>query len=419
MPNQSVRISKTIVENAPVPVTGQTFIRDTDLQGFAVRITPSGARSYILEKRIEGRNRRYTLGRHGELTAVQARKLAQVRLGQIAMGIDPIAERRKQLQRATTLRACFADFEKARRHLSEKTLYDYNRVLKVALNDWLAKPITSIKPDMVMRRFQRISDDRGEAYANLTMRALRAILNFAMASSDDGSGDPLLISNPVSVLTRTRSWHKPQRRQTVIKMHELRPWFEAVESLRDPADPFGFGATMADYQLVLLFTGLRRGEAARLRWSDIDLEDRTLYLRKTKNGERITLPLSEYVWHLFQRRQQNVFSNYVFPGRDGRGPLIEPKKQINRVIERSGIVYTLHDLRRTFITIAESLDISPYAIKRLVNHKMSNDVTSGYIVSDTERLRRPAQKIADFILSAFEGNARNVVPFPSAASVPV
>ena len=82
------------------------------------------------------------------------------------------------------------------------------------------------------------------------------------------------------------------------------------------------------------------------------------------------------------------------------------------VIERSGICYTLHDLRRSFITVAESLDIPPYAIKRLVNHKMSNDVTAGYIVSDLERLRRPAQSIADFLCRAFDGEARNVVPFP-------
>lgn len=120
------------------------------------------------------------------------------------MGIDPIAEHRRQLQRATTLRACFEDFRKALCHLIQKTLYDYDRVLRVAIGDWVSRSISAIKPDMVMRRFQRITDERGEAYANLTMRALRAILNFAMASYDDGTGVPILVSNPVAVLTRTR-----------------------------------------------------------------------------------------------------------------------------------------------------------------------------------------------------------------------
>jgi integrase len=414
MANQWVRINKTTVENAPIPERGQAFLRDTDLKGFGLRITANGTRSYIVEKRIEGRIRRMTLGRHGELTPVQARKLAQMKLGQIAMGIDPVAERRRQVQQGTTLKTCFEDFKKARKHLSDKTLYDYDRVLRVSLKDWRHQPISRITAPMVVTRFQKLSIDRGEAYANLTMRTLRSLLNFALAQYDDGTGTSVLPNNPVAVLTRTRAWHKSSRRQTVIKLHELRSWHAAVESLRDPDDVMSFGDTMADYQLVLLMTGLRRGEAARLRWPDIDLEDRALHLRKTKNGESITLPMSEYVWHLFERRQINVFSNYIFPGRDGRGPLIEPKKQINKVIESSGIHYTLHDLRRTFITIAESLDIPPYAIKRLVNHKMSNDVTAGYIVSDLERLRRPAQKIADFLLRAFDGEARHIIPFPRA-----
>lgn len=58
----------------------------------------------------------------------------------------------------------------------------------------------------------------------------------------------------------------------------------------------------------------------------------------------------------------------------------------------------MHDLRRTFITIAESLDIPAYALKRLLNHKMNGDVTAGYIMLDVERLRNPMQMIADHIL---------------------
>ena len=64
----------------------------------------------------------------------------------------------------------------------------------------------------------------------------------------------------------------------------------------------------------------------------------------------------------------------------------------------SGVSFSAHDLRRTFITIAESLDISVYALKRLLNHKMINDVTAGYIITDVYRLRVPMQKITDYIL---------------------
>ncbi|CAH1904754.1 hypothetical protein NTGHW29_360083 [Candidatus Nitrotoga sp. HW29] len=71
-----------------------------------------------------------------------------------------------------------------------------------------------------------------------------------------------------------------------------------------------------------------------------------------------------------------------------------------KVILESGVTFTIHDLRRTFITIAESQDISAYALKRLLNHKMNNDVTAGYIINDVERLREPMQKITSYLLKS-------------------
>jgi len=70
-----------------------------------------------------------------------------------------------------------------------------------------------------------------------------------------------------------------------------------------------------------------------------------------------------------------------------------------------------HDLRRTFVTVAEGADISPMALKALVNHALGNDVTSGYVQMTTERLREPAQRVADRLralcgIAAPEGVAR-------------
>lgn len=63
---------------------------------------------------------------------------------------------------------------------------------------------------------------------------------------------------------------------------------------------------------------------------------------------------------------------------------------MEKVISHSGIQFIIHDLRRTFIMIAEGLDISAYAVKRLANHKMKHDITSSYTVTDVERLRNLA-----------------------------
>lgn len=67
----------------------------------------------------------------------------------------------------------------------------------------------------------------------------------------------------------------------------------------------------------------------------------------------------------------------------------------NRVRPKSGIIFKLHDLRRTFLTMGEKLDVPPYALKRLVNHSVSNDMTGRYLVLDIERLRSHMCRISD------------------------
>ena len=64
---------------------------------------------------------------------------------------------------------------------------------------------------------------------------------------------------------------------------------------------------------------------------------------------------------------------YVFPGKDGTGSPVEPKRRIARVNEVGNVVFTLHDLHRTFATIAEGLDITGYTLKRLLDHTIHGD----------------------------------------------
>ena len=75
----------------------------------------------------------------------------------------------------------------------------------------------------------------------------------------------------------------------------------------------------------------------------------------------------------------------------------------------------MHDLRRLFITQAVALDLSTFAVKRLVNHSMGSDVTSRYVVSDAEGLRGSIPKIEDRLLTLAEAkHPTKVVPIKSA-----
>lgn len=398
-----VRITKSVVDRLNAPVAGQTFTRDSELKGFAVRITTSGAKSFILEKRIDGKVKRLTLGRYPELTVEQARKEAHKLLGHIATGRNPTAEKKQKELQATTLQQAFKDFLLARKNLKPRTLYDYQRLMKVAFPDWQNKPLVDISKEMVAKRHTKIGTERGEAYANLAMRFLRALFNFSIAQYEDGSGNAIVRENAVARLTQTRAWYRVERRQTVIKPHQLASWYRGVMSLKtDNTSPQS--ALVADYLLFLLFTGLRRQEAATLKWSVVDLQGRAFTISDTKNWQPLTLPLTDFLYDLLEDRRATTDSDYVFAGNGKAGHLIEPRSQVKKVVEASGVPFTLHDLRRSYITIAESIDISAYALKRLVNHKMSNDVTAGYIVNDVERLREPMERITNHILRSISAD---------------
>jgi integrase len=396
-----MRISKSFVDKVEIPAlssTGsstQSFYRDSAIVGFGLRVTSGGAKSFIVEKRINGKVKRITLGRYGNLTVEQAKKEAQKILGKVATGSDPIAEKKEKNVRSLSLLDTYNDYLNTRKDLKQTTISDYNRVMKWAFEDWYSKPVTEITKDMVENR-HRERGKRSQARANNSMRVLRAIINHARNKFEDAKGNPIILINPVERLSQNRAWFKVEKRQTLIKAHQLAPWYKATLQLNNEST--------RDYLYFLLFTGLRRSEGAQLRWDDVDFSDNTFIIKDTKNGLSHTLPLSDYLEKLLKRRYANKESDFVFPSDSKTGHIIDPQKSLLRIGELSGVNFTLHDLRRTFITIAESLDIPAYALKQLLNHKDPRDVTASYIVMDIERLRRPMQTISDFICQHLMNN---------------
>ena len=387
-----MKITKSAVEKLPIPIsetagrTAQKRYYDDAMKGFGVRVTSGGTKAFFVEKLIKNKLSRITLGRYPELTVEMARKEAQKLLGQIASGMDPVAEK----MRAMTLNDVFNDYIQVRKSLKHNTLYNYKKVLATGFAGWINKPFLAITKDKVAKYHEKLGKERGEAYANLAMRLLRALFNFAAGQYEDTQGRSLITENPVKRLSQTRAWYRVERRQSFIKAHELALWYAGVEQLQ--SDVF------RDYLLLILLTGLRRQEAATLLWEQVDLNAKTLTVLDTKNHESHTLPLSNYLYELLLSRSQKKTNEYVFSGSGAAGHIIEPRKQMANVTKFSGIHFTVHDLRRTFITIAEGLDISAYALKRLMNHKMNGDITAGYIVTDVERLRKPMQQITDYFL---------------------
>ncbi len=387
-----MKLTKAVVSAFNFTEKGQVFYWDDELAGFGMYV---GAKSktWCVQQRIGNKTKRVVLGKFPTMTAEQARNAAKKAIGELAAGIDAVQEKREAKIKAVTLGEAFADFLNART-LKPKTVKDYTGVMNNIYPDWQRLPITDISRDAVERRHNKIGQERGEAYANLGARTLRSVLNYAGAKYETGKGLSVLPDNPVKRISQTRSWYKVDRRTGHLKAHQLPVWFDAVLSIDND--------TIRDYLLFVILTGCRKDESAKLQWTDIDLIDKSYSLRDPKNNNPTQLPLSDYLADMLTTRKANSTSAFVFPGDGVHGYLVEPKRQLAKIIEKTDMPFTLHDLRRTFVTIAESLDIPGYSLKALVNHKQGDDVTSGYIQLSVERLRKPMQAITDFILKSAE-----------------
>ena len=376
------------------PKKGQVIYFDTRLPGFGIRVGKS-KKTYFAEKRVNRKTKRVTIGSAELFSCEQARREAQRMMGKMAAGIDPNALKAQRRTEVMTLEDASSEFF-AVRPLADRTAYNYRLMLKMAFGDWLQRPLTEISGEMVLRRFRSVTEENGPAYANHATRALRSIWNFARARFRSTDGGYLLPECPVGRISEARMWNRVERRQTRIKRTELPGWYQAVTELQSEANPQA-AESVRDYLLLLLYTGLRRNEAASLEWCNVDFDERSFTVTRTKNRSSLTLPMSRQLVAIFELRRACRAGAFVFPGRGRTGHMVDARKFLPILRERSGVHFTHHDLRRTFITIAEGIDIPYYALKRLVNHSMSGDVTAGYIVPDVERLREPMQRISDEI----------------------
>ena len=382
---ETIKVIKSIVDKLPYSEKGQDFYRDQSLTGFGLYVGKQ-SKTYYAEKRINGKSVRTAIGRHGQISTQRAREKAQEILGKMATGLNPNDEKRSNRARGVTLKQAYEDYKEARKDLKPKTLYDYGRIMKVVFTTWNRKAITDITKDMVEKKHKKIGTEKGPAYANLSMRFLRAVFNFAIGKYEDSKGQSFISDNPVKRLSQTRAWYRIDKRRREIKSSDLPAWYEAVSSLTNQ--------TLRDYLTLLLFTGLRKQEALKLEWEHVDLKNKTMMIVDTKNNIPLTLPLSDFVFKLLKARKTSG-DKFVFSGEGKTQHLVEPREAVNKVKRLSGVEFSLHDLRRTFITNAESLDIPHYALKQLVNHKQSGDVTADYIIPSPDRLRGPMQKVAD------------------------
>ena len=393
--SETARLTKRSVDSATPWVDDHGKIRqklyfDRDMKGFGLCV---GAKSktFFAQREVRGRQVRVTIGRYGIFTADEARTEARQLLARMAKGENPNETKRAERARSVTFRDALELYlaqptGRGGTPRSVKTLQDYRSSAERYLKDWLDQPLADIKRRDVYDKHRKIASDisdgsgrfsgGGTYAANGAMRMFRAVYNRATRQHED------LPANPCVNI----DWFPEFRREAAVPYAELHRWYTDVMEIRSPI--------RRDYLCFVLFTGLRKQNAAEVRWEHVDFEARTLLVPKPKSRRPFSLPLSDFLVGLLEaRRDENeqFFPEcpWVFPAHSRSGHIAEPKAELS-------VPFSIHGLRNTFITAAESLDISPYAIKLLVNHSLPrSDVTAGYIQVEVDRLREPMQRITN------------------------
>jgi integrase len=385
MPRIKLTVKSVAGLKAPTPTGKQQLHWDSELKGFGLLLSGvSAARTYVVQRDLPGgRTRRVTIGPANVLPLDEARKRAEAVLAEFYLGKDPKSGRNG----AATLQETLDEYLKARKNLRPKTISIYTDAIVRCLQPWLQKPLRSITPDMVEAYHQELAEKisaggryTGGAMANTALKTLSTLWVYA------AKRDPDLPPNPVQRLER--QWFPVHRRVRLVRAEELPRFYKAVTELENPI--------ARDYLLLLLFTGLRRTEAATLTWDDVDFTNKVLRVpaSSTKAGRKLDLPMTDVVHALLLQRRQLGNAKFVFPANGRRGHISAAAFPLHIVGKDTGIHVSAHDLRRTYITTAEACDISWSALKLLVNHSLGG-ITGGYVVLSVDRLRAPAQQVCD------------------------
>lgn len=441
-PNKT-KLTMKQIESFPLCEDGkQVTISDSILPGFAIRIGKTG-KTFIVYKRVaHGAPKRITIGKYGQISLDEARKIAQKKLAELSSGVDPLVEiRAKKLanqkaKEATTQTVKWLLEEYTKEHLEKnlggkrgtlsgiKDCYRYFgekevTILKksetvegqwvvdtsTTLPSWLDRPFRNISRQEILERFNtyevskpaRVSKKTGLAPMvrthQLCFKYLSSAYNFIIPRLElDIKED---FRNPLDVLTSYRKWKKTGKRTGMVEFRkeEFSLWWNSLNDYRKHNE------VASDYILFSLLQAGRSIDIAYLKFSQIDFELEEINYGNTKNGEKYKFPLTKIAIDILNRRKQNAINEYVFGYAESKTGHIPPdaKQHFNNIAKNSGKLISHHDLRRTWGTASTWLDINERIYNFLLKHKM-NDVNEHYLMKNYDKIKSALQQVEDFFV---------------------
>ena len=391
---------KTIKAIEP-PAKGQAYAWDDEVAGFGLRITAAGARSFILNYRVDGRERRTTIGKYPAWTATAAREKAKELRREVDGGADPL-EAKEAKRAAPTFGDLASDYWRIEGS-KQRGVAGYKAMLeRDVLPHWRHLKVEDIKRRDVIRLVEDKAQTAPVA-ANRVFSLVRRIFNFAIRRD-------IIEANPCAQVRKP----SPERaKDRVLSRDELRVLWAALE-----AGEHFTTQTAAALKLVLL-TAQRPGEVCGLLWADLDLSQRwwSLPAERSKNGLAHRIPLSDGALEVLKALPRDAAE--VFPKANGGGPTShntvaqalrkalakpDPEKaaKLRRPKDREPLplqTFTPHDLRRSAASFMASAGVARFVVGRVLNHQESG-VTRVYDRHSYDAEKREALATWDRLLRA-------------------
>jgi integrase len=395
------KLTKRLVDSARPTSEHDTFVWDSDLRGFGLRVKPSGVRSYIIQYRtLAGISRRMTIGQHGVLTPDEARKEAKIHLGRAARGDDPAAEKAKA--RGGSTLADLAEQYLAE-HASAKKKPTSVRMDRINLNKHILpslgrKQVESISRADVRRLHHSMRNTPGAA--NRCLALVSKMMNLAERWGIRPDG-----SNPCRHIEK----NPEKKRRRFLSAEELARLGAACRAAEESGKiPLAFLALVR----LLIFTGARLSEIQKARWDWVDLEAGVLHLPDSKTGAKsifLPAPGLEVLTHLLR-----VDGNpHVIAGVGGRY-LVNVWKQWAVLRDMASLKdVRLHDLRHSFASVGAAGGMSLNIIGGLLGHTQAQ-TTARYAHLAADPLKAAANRIASTIAATMNPDAKNAEVVPLA-----
>ncbi|WP_018407680.1 tyrosine-type recombinase/integrase [Methylocystis rosea] len=415
------RLTKTVVD-ALDPAGKNSFVWDSDLSGFGVRLMASGRMTYVVQYRTAaGATRRLTLASVGAIAPDEARKVARLRLADVAHGRDPSEERRaaREASRPMTVAELCEQYLQAARHGHVTTRFGRSkRAATVAIDEGRVSrhivPLIGKKPagELTRADIQRMADAiaAGKTATHVRTRA-RGVARV--------TGGPGTAARVVELLGGVWTWaekrglvsgQNPARgvdkargeaQERVLSIHELGALGEAMERAREAA-PLAVGALR-----LIALTGLRRDEACGLRWSEVDFEGSCLRLAQTKTGRSTRAIGKAAIEHL--RSLPRLSDEFVFPSRSGK-TYADLKKQLAAIFDAAKLTDARSQaLRRTFATSADEAGYGDATVGELLGHAKRGVTQRSYVRRPDAALVAAATRVAQTIANAIDRTGGKVV----------